>query len=252
MSTPVLSHMTCESFDPIVHQFPTSDELGQAVGARIVAMSKLAIQQRGEFSIAFSGGSLPGLVANSLVEHQTQVDFTKWKVFLADERHVASDSPDCNLKAVKDLLLSKLENPPFQVFGLDYSLPVEQAAIKYAKHLPTEGLDLVLLGMGPDGHTASLFPGHELLTYTGDSPVVAIKDSPKPPPERITLTLKYINTHAKQVWFVTTGAGKQDAVMRCAVPLSELEPNPLPSARVRPMQSAVEWYVDTEAGARLL
>lgn len=243
---------TCESLDPIVHQFPTPGELGQAVGERIVAVSKRAIEQRGEFSIAFSGGSLPGLVASALVEHQAQMDFTKWKVFLADERHVASDSADCNLKAVQDLLFSKLASPPSQVFGLDHSLSVEQAAVKYAEHLRSvDGLDLVLLGMGPDGHTASLFPGHELLSYDGDSPVVAIKDSPKPPPERITLTLRYINTQARQVWFVTTGAGKQDAVARCAVPLSKLEANPLPSARVRPAQSAVEWYVDTDAGARL-
>lgn len=251
MSTATSSSSCDTALDPIVHKFPGSDELSEAIVKQIIALSQKAIEDRGEFSIAFSGGSLPALVAKPLVAQQAKVDFAKWKVYLADERHVAHDHADSNLKLVRDLLLSKLDNAPTQVFGVAHELPVEQAALEYETHLPIGKMDLILLGMGPDGHTASLFPEHELLEYNGKQRVVSIKDSPKPPAERITLTLEYINTQAANVYFVTTGSSKQDVVARCAVPQDKLEANPLPSGRVRPRGVAVQWFVDNDAGAKL-
>ena len=103
--------------------------------------------------------------------------------------------------------------------------------------------DLVLLGMGPDGHAASLFPGHPLVDEVG-SLVAPITDSPKPPPERITLTLPVINA-AKAVFFVCTGAGKAENLAKI---LSGAEP-PLPAGRVKPAAGSLAWFVDDDAVA---
>lgn len=105
--------------------------------------------------------------------------------------------------------------------------------------------DLILLGVGPDGHTASLFPGHELLSEK-DRWVAYIEDSPKPPPRRITLTLPVIN-HASRIAFVATGAGKVHT-------LSAILDSPdqgLPAARVRPAQGQLVWFVDDPASAEV-
>lgn len=106
--------------------------------------------------------------------------------------------------------------------------------------------DVIMLGMGPDGHTASLFPGHALLSETAGW-VAPIEDSPKPPPRRITLTLPVIN-HAARVVFVATGAAKQDVLKTV---LDEPETG-LPSSRVRPAwPGTVHWFVDDAAAAKV-
>lgn len=107
--------------------------------------------------------------------------------------------------------------------------------------------DLILLGIGPDGHTASLFPGHELLTEE-DRWVAYLDDSPKPPPRRITLTYPVIN-HASKVAFVATGEGKQDVL---ATIMDEPAGLSLPASRVRPTQNGqLYWFVDDAASAKV-
>lgn len=158
---------------------------------------------------------------------------------------MALDHADSNYRAAKDAFLNGL---PTTVITINANVSVEDAAKEYEEKLPAQ-FDLILLGMGPDGHTASLFPGHALLEETKRR-VAFIKDSPKPPSQRITLTLPCING-ARNVFFVTTGASKADFVARCAIDVSKLEADPLPSARVRPTNGSLVWYIDDDAGSKL-
>ncbi|XP_026316007.1 6-phosphogluconolactonase, partial [Hyposmocoma kahamanoa] len=111
-------------------------------------------------------------------------------------------------------------------------------------HNDTFKFDLLLLGMGPDGHTCSLFPGHPLLNET-DTPVAAITDSPKPPPERITITFPVIN-NARNCIFAISGAGKADMVKRI---LKDKED--LPAGRVNPESGSLYWIIDNSAAVHL-
>ena len=161
-------------------------------------------------------------------------------MYFADERAVPLDNEDSNYKLLHEELLSKVPIPPSNVHPLDPTLldDLEELSDAYEKELIKEFatknaarfpvFDLILLGMGPDGHTASLFPGHELLSED-DRWVAYIEDSPKPPPKRITLTYPVIN-HAARVAFVSTGEGKKEVLREI---LDEPEKG-LPAARVRP------------------
>jgi 6-phosphogluconolactonase len=180
-------------------------------------------------------------------------------VFYADERCVRLDSPDSNHKLCNDLLFSKVPIPESDIppDGPDPStLDLEEICDIYEKKLIAEFaqkaaarfpvFDLLLLGIGPDGHTCSLFPGHELLMEE-DRWVAPIEDSPKPPPRRITLTFPVVN-HAARVVFVATGEGKVDV-------LSSILDRPeegLPASRVRPaFPGQVWWFVDDAASAKV-
>ena len=180
------------------------------------------------------------------------------QVYYADERLVPLGHEDSNHKLNTEEFFSKVPIPQKNIHPIDTSLlgDAEELSDAYEKELIHEFaqkdaarfpvFDLILLGMGPDGHTASLFPNHELLTEC-DRWVAPIEDSPKPPPRRITLTLPVIN-HASKVAFVATGAGKQDML---ATILDHPEEG-LPCSRVRPVQPGhLFWFVDDAASAKV-
>lgn len=179
------------------------------------------------------------------------------QVYYADERVVPLDHPDSNHHLCATEFYSKTTIPPANVHTIDPSLldDIEELADSYEQQLIVQFaskdsarfpvFDLILLGMGPDGHTASLFPGHELLQEE-DRWVAYIEDSPKPPPKRITLTYPVIN-HASRVAFVAAGEGKQDTLHAV---LDKPEEG-LPSARVRPAASGqLFWFVDDAASKK--
>ena len=177
-------------------------------------------------------------------------------VFYADERAVPFDSEDSNHKLCTDELFSLVPIPPSNIHALNASLlhDLDELADEYEEQLVREFVgpnsvrypvfDLILLGMGPDGHTASLFPSHDLLTEN-DRWVAAIEDSPKPPPRRITLTYVVIN-HATRVVFVAAGEGKKE-ILQTVLDRPE---EGLPASRVRPVHpGTVYWFVDDAASA---
>ena len=183
---------------------------------------------------------------------------TRRHVYYADERVVPLDHPDSNHKLCSDELFSKVPIPLENIHPIDPSLldDIEELADTYEQELIREFaqkdaarfpvFDLILLGMGPDGHTVSLFPGHELLSEE-DRWVAYIEDSPKPPPKRITFTFPVIN-HATRVAFVVTSSGKADTLETV---LDHPEAG-LPSSRVRPRKPGhLYWFVDDAASEKV-
>jgi 6-phosphogluconolactonase len=234
--------------------FSSNISLGRAVATEIVADATVAVAQQGHFTVAFSGGSLPALVCPPLVtEFADQIDWSAWYVFFADERWVPPDHPESNYRLLCEQLLDQVPIPPAQIYLMDEGLAPAAAAAEYAKKLVTcfgatrlPRFDLVLLGMGPDGHTASLFPNHAVLAEI-DQWVAPIWNAPKPPPQRITFTLPVLN-QARRVSFVVTGGGKAAAV---AAVLTKPPSAARPASLVRPQNGHVHWFLDSEAGVTL-
>ncbi|XP_078607961.1 6-phosphogluconolactonase-like [Branchiostoma floridae x Branchiostoma japonicum] len=234
-----------------VHVLAGQAEIGAALGALVAAKAQEAIGRRGVFTIAVSGGSTTKIFCQEMVK-RADVGWDKWRVFMADERLVPLDQEDCNYKGYKDALVGTVPLAAEHIYPINPSLSVEAAAEDYTQKLKqvfsedTPVFDVVLLGMGPDGHTASLFPGHKLLQEK-TLLVAPISDSPKPPPNRVTLTFKVLN-RARCAIFVCTGEGKAANVKNV---LEGNEENPLPAALVQPLDGELHWYLDTAAASQL-
>ncbi|KAM6394815.1 6-phosphogluconolactonase [Rhynochetos jubatus] len=238
---------------PVPHRvsvFPSAQELGPAL-AQLVA--ERAAAAGGRFSLGLSGGSLVGILARDLPAAAGPAAPARWLVAFCDERLVPPEHPDSTAGAYKAQLLPRLPAPGPRVLAPTPGLPPAAAAADYAAQLrqafPGQDVpvfDLLVLGVGPDGHTCSLFPGHPLLEEKEEI-VAALTDSPKPPPERITLTLPVLNA-ARAVVFVATGEGKAAVLKRL---LEGDEENPLPAARVRPRSGQLRWFLDEPAAREL-
>ncbi len=209
-----------------LYPFSGVDSLAPALRAYVISCQEAGIQRHGVFKVGVSGGSLPKTLAHALLAPsagpQDTIKWDKWEIFFADERAVPLDHADSNYALLKTELLDKLpaDQPQPLVHPIDtqYLDDAQELADQYEQVLVRSFasrdsvklpiFDLLLLGCGPDGHTCSLFPGHELLRETS-AWVAPIEDSPKPPPRRITLTLPVV-THSVRVGFVATGAGKKE------------------------------------------
>jgi 6-phosphogluconolactonase len=237
--------------EPQINRFATGNELGAALTARIARLAEQASCGRGRFYLAISGGSLMDAICPSLtsIPLRDAIRWSDWHVFWADERWVQWSSPESNYGAARQKLFSAVGIPETQIHAADTTLlrPSETAwryqatMVKVLQPQPGElpRFDLILLGLGEDGHTASLFPDHPLLEETGRW-VVPVHDAPKPPPIRITMTLPVIN-NARNVFFVATGTKKAAIVARI---LGPGDPGPkLPAQRVRPSNGELAWFV---------
>lgn len=224
----------------------------------VADLSAQATANRNHFTVALSGGSLTKTLGRALVAQpfRDRIDWSAWHVFWADERCVPLDHPDSSYRLAREHLVDFVEIPPNQIHTLDDSLEPAPAATLYqtvlaqvfkppAGHLPR--FDLILLGMGQDGHTASLFPNHRLL-QEANRWVAPIFDSPKPPSERITLTLPVIN-NARQVVFITAGESKASSLAQ--VLKAETPPENRPARMVRPTNGELHWFVDEDAASQL-
>lgn len=238
-----------------VHVFPDVDAISTALEAYVAKVSKEAIARHGMFTVALSGGSLPKVLGAKLRGNKS-IDYSAWHVFFADERCVPHTSEDSNFLLARRELLDHVPVPEAQVYPINprFVDNPEEAADDYMEKLKNvfakknsvkfPCFDLILLGIGPDGHTASLFPDHPLLSEDLEW-VAAILDSPKPPPTRITLTLPVLN-HAHNVAFVVTGDNKVDAVHQ----ILDEHNNALPASAVKP-NGRLSWFLDTAAAGNL-
>jgi len=246
---------------PVLYSFPTTNELREVLADFILKAQREAVEKKERLSVAISGGSLPANLAGLI--GRDDVEWDRWHIFYVDERVVPVDHSESNHRLCKEEFLSKVPIPEENIHTIDYSyldtspVDLEELAEEYQdrliKHFVGKDaarfpvFDLILLGMGPDGHTASLFPNSELFNVDESTWVGFITQSPKPPSERITLTLPVIN-HAARIAFVAAGEAKQNAL---AITLDKPDMR-LPGSRVRPaLPGVVYWFVDDAAAAKL-
>lgn len=190
------------------------EAVAEYAAERIVARIDKARDQRRQVHIALAGGSTPRRTYELLAGIDGSWDHVH--LWLGDERCVPHDDPESNARMVRESLFSTQRAEPAHLHKLPRPEVPEDAAWLYAIELRNrvadEMFDLVLLGMGPDGHTASLFPGHPGLNVS-EAPCFAVLDAPKPPPARVTLSLPVLR-RARHTLLLVTGADKRDALAR--------------------------------------
>jgi 6-phosphogluconolactonase len=239
---------------------PDADRLARAAASAFVARVAAAQAVHGTASVVLTGGG----VGTAMLEHvaalaeepeREVVDWTAVDVWWGDERFVPADSEDRNELGARRALLDRVAVPAEHVHAMPASdagfATVEEAADWYAGQLaeaagdgPVPRFDVLLLGIGPEGHVASIFPDSP--AARDERPVVAVHDCPKPPPTRISLGFSAINS-AEEVWLVAAGEGKADAVARGVRGAPGVE---LPAGAVHGRR-ATRWLIDAAAASRL-
>lgn len=229
----------------MIRVFDSAAEAAQAVAAHVAKVAAAAIEARGRARLALAGGRTPGQVYRALAAPPLRdtVDWSRVEVLFGDERAVAPEDRDSNLRLVRDTLLAGLPAPGPRVVRMRAeAMPPDEALAEYERELETP-LDVLLLGMGPDGHTASLFPGSALLGER-ERRVAIVTDSPKPPARRMTILPRVID-EAHAVIVLVTGADKARAAARALEGDADAADCPARLARER------AWYLDREAAAGL-
>ena len=189
------------------HKFETQEAINQATLTRILDAANEAIANRGRFSIVLAGGSTPKSVYALLKD--AKAEWANWHIYHNDDRCLPVDNPERNSLMARTTWLNHVSIPANQIHDIPAELGNIEGAKAYAKTLAgVPEFDLVLLGLGEDGHTASLFPNHPV---DNSSDAVPVFDAPKPPADRITVSQQRLS-NTREVIFLVTGAGKQDAV----------------------------------------
>jgi len=189
------------------HSFHSQDEINEAAIANIMQAADKAIKKYDSFLIVLAGGSTPKAVYKLLSKQKA--DWSKWHIFHNDDRCLPVDDDERNSKMAREAWLNHVDIPESQIHDIPAELGNVEGAKAYTETLRgVRTFDLVILGLGEDGHTASLFPGHAVDNATDAVPV---SDAPKAPADRITISQNRLN-HTNEVMFLVTGAGKQDAV----------------------------------------
>ena len=192
------------------HAYHSTAELEQAALQAILQAAWQAISLRGAFHIVLAGGTTPRRVYELL--RKADADWAAWHVYFGDERCLPRNHAERNSRMAALAWLDHVAIPASQIHLVPAELGAQAAAGIYAQTLAgIELFDLVLLGLGEDGHTASLFPGHDLGNTPGAPAAIAVLDAPKPPPQRVSLSAQRLGA-ARQVMFLVTGKAKQQAI----------------------------------------
>lgn len=234
----------------IIKTFQTSEELAYSAATHFATLAEDAIDDHGKFSVALAGGSTPTETYQTLatIEFAQQVDWERVHVFWGDERPVPPTHPDSNYKRPYEILLNPLAVREENIHRIQGENEPAQAALNYEKSIrhhfggDSPRFDLILLGMGADGHTASLFPGTQALHE--DSRWVIAHHIDKLNSERITFTPKLINA-AANVTFLVTGEHKAERLRH--VLSGRYQPDHWPAQIIRPTNGKLYWFVDSHA-----
>lgn len=193
-------------------RYPGPAPLAEGVAAGIAALAWSALRARGAFHIVLPGGRSPEAVFRLLAGLDT--DWRRWHCWFGDERCVPRDDPRRNDLAARRLWLDRVPIPPGQVHPIPAERGPVAAARAYGQAVSAVDLfDLVWLGLGEDGHTASLFPGHPWGAGPDAPDALPVFGAPKPPPERVSLSARRLS-RSRAVWFLAAGGGKEEALRR--------------------------------------
>jgi 6-phosphogluconolactonase len=236
--------------DAEVVVLPDPGALAHEAARRFVSLAREAAGSRGRFSVALSGGSTPGGLYRLLAEepYRSQVPWDAVHLFWGDERCVPPDDPGSNYHLADESLLSRVPVPPENVHRVRGELEPASAARDYEHQIqdffcgPHARFDLILLGLGEDGHTASLFPGSPALAETERLVAAATAVYQDRPAQRVTFTLPILNS-ARQVLFLVAGSAKA-AVVQAVL---EGADDRLPARQVQPLAGGITWLLDAQA-----
>lgn len=237
-----------------VKVFGSPEELASAAADAVIELLRAAIERNGVASVALSGGSTPEATYKQMRARASELDWSRLRVFMSDERFVEPDDPRSNFGKAKRVLLDGLPIPVDNLFPVDTSCAsAEEAALRYEALLleafggPPD-FDLILLGLGEDGHTASLFPGSASIHVVDRFVVATPPGTLQPPVERVTFTYPCLNA-AQAVVFLVSGEKKAKVLQMV------LEGDPpceaCPAACVAPESGRVLWLIDAQAASLL-
>jgi 6-phosphogluconolactonase len=242
----------------VVEISPDSDALVGAAGRRLIEAIQDAVAARGRALIVLTGGGNGIGLLRYLGSHGQRIDWSKVHLFWGDDRYVPEEDDERNDKQARAALLDHIDIPSSNVHAMpasdgEFASDLAAAALAYEQVLaanaepgdPTPNFDVHLLGMGPEGHINSLFPDTPAVRETTRM-VVSVEDSPKPPPQRITLTLPAIQ-RSREVWLMVSGAAKAEAA---AAAIGGADPVSVPAAGAVGLETTL-WLLDKEAAAQL-
>ena len=244
---------------PDIRIHSDSQAAAEAAAAFVLEVGQEAIRTKGRFCIAISGGTTPETLYRALTSPAfvDRFDWSRTTFFFSDERCVPPNDPRSNYALANKSLFTPLKITPSQVYrmtGESNDPPAAAHEYEQQLHLAMKtspsaqpSLDLILLGLGEDGHTASLFPGAPVLR--DHQRLIAATQSPKDPPNRLTMTFAAIN-RASVILFLVAGAAKAGAVRAILDPKTEAE-RQLPASLVEPEEGRLIWFLDRAAAAEL-
>jgi len=230
--------------------FPTVDDLSIAAAELIIAIAHEAIAARGKFTISLSGGQTPEKLYSLLAKPpwREQIEWLKTFIFWGDERYVRFDDPRNNAHNATSILLHEIPIPASNTYLINVNLQPDQAAMEYEKEIKTffknetPRFDLVLLGLGENGHTASLFPGTTVIAEQLEGVRDVYVESEKM--FRITMTAPLLNL-ARHILFLVTGTKKSEVLKNILT--SSFQPDHYPAQLIMPKDGELQWFADKEA-----
>jgi 6-phosphogluconolactonase len=241
-----------------VRVYPDPPAVARATAELVTQAARDAVADHGAFSLVLSGGSTPGvlyqILADSAGPFRSRIDWPKVEIYFGDERAVPPDHAESNYKMANDALLSRVPIPAENVRRIRGEIDPHQAAIEYGRMLKSRfgeigGPDLTLLGMGDDGHTASLFPFTPAVDETRHRAVAQfVEKSTTGPSWRVTLTPPFLN-RSTQVAVLVTGANKADRLKE--VLHGPRDPRRLPIQLIAPSSGRTIWMLDKPAAAAI-
>jgi len=237
-----------------VYSFEATEDVVTAYADHIIALAALNIADHGLFNIVLSGGGSPKKVYTLLSssQYRSQINWKRVHFFFGDERYVPSDHPDANARMADETLMQSLNISDDQIFRVDTSLEPAAAAKDYERQIASHfddkeiRFDLCMLGLGTDGHTASLFPHTDILAET----MAGVRSVYLADKEvfRISMTAPLIN-QSKQISFLVFGEDKASAVSE--VLTGRRNSDHYPAQLIDPLDGELEWFIDSDAGSKL-